>query len=180
MAGADPERIRASTIRSIVGASSGQLVEWFDFYPYALPSLYFAAAFFPKGDATSQLLNTAGIFALGFFVRPLGSWLFGRLADRRGRRASMVAAVMLMGLGSLMVACLPTYSTFGKWAPALLLVARLIQGLSVGGEYGTSATYMSEVALAGRRGFYASFQYMTLIGAQLLATVVLVAIQQSL
>ncbi len=170
----------ANPIRSIVGASSGNLVEWFDFYAYSFTSLYFAAAFFPKGDATSQLLNTAGIFALGFFMRPLGSWLFGRLADRRGRRASMVSAVMLMGFGSLMVACLPTYVSIGKWAPALLLVARLIQGLSVGGEYGTSATYMSEVALAGRRGFYASFQYMTLIGGQLLATVVLVVLQQFL
>jgi MHS family alpha-ketoglutarate permease-like MFS transporter len=170
----------ANPIRSIVGASSGNLVEWFDFYAYSFTSLYFAAAFFPKGDATSQLLNTAGIFALGFFMRPLGSWIFGRLADRRGRRASMVSAVMLMGFGSLMVACLPTYASIGKWAPALLLVARLIQGLSVGGEYGTSATYMSEVALAGRRGFYASFQYMTLIGGQLLATVVLVVLQQLL
>lgn len=170
----------ANPIRSIVGASSGNLVEWFDFYAYSFTSLYFAAAFFPKGDATSQLLNTAGIFALGFFMRPLGSWIFGRLADRRGRRASMVSAVMLMGFGSLMVACLPTYVSIGKWAPALLLVARLIQGLSVGGEYGTSATYMSEVALAGRRGFYASFQYMTLIGGQLLATVVLVVLQQFL
>lgn len=167
----------AHPIRSIVGASSGNLVEWFDFYAYSFTSLYFAAAFFPKGDATSQLLNTAGIFALGFFMRPLGSWLFGRIADRRGRRASMVAAVMLMGFGSLMVACLPTYSTIGTWAPVLLLVARLIQGLSVGGEYGTSATYMSEVALAHRRGFYASFQYMTLIGGQLLATIVLVVLQ---
>src|SRR5258708_33296530 len=113
-------------------------------------------------------------------MRPLGSWLFGRLADRRGRRASMVTAVTLMGGGSLMVACLPTFASIGKWAPALLLVARLIQGLSVGGEYGTSATYMSEIALAGRRGFYASFQYMTLIGGQLLATVVLVILQQFL
>ena len=169
---------RSTTIRSIVAASSGNLVEWFDFYAYSFTSLYFAAAFFPKGDRTSQLLNTAGIFALGFFMRPLGSWLFGRLADRRGRRASMVTAVTLMGFGSLMVACLPTYGTIGQWAPGLLLVARLIQGFSVGGEYGTSATYMSEIAISGRRGFYASFQYMTLIGGQLLATVVLVVLQQ--
>jgi MFS transporter, MHS family, alpha-ketoglutarate permease len=164
-------------IRSIVAASSGNLVEWFDFYAYSFTSLYFAAAFFPKGDSTSQLLNTAGIFALGFFMRPLGSWLFGRIADRTGRRASMVAAVVLMGCGSLMVAVLPTYATIGTLAPVLLLVARLIQGLSVGGEYGTSATYMSEVALAGKRGFYASFQYVTLIGGQLLATIVLVVLQ---
>ncbi|HEY6219736.1 MAG TPA: MFS transporter, partial [Gemmatimonadaceae bacterium] len=168
---------RGRTIRSIVAASSGNLVEWFDFYVYSFTSLYFAAAFFPKGDATSQLLNTAGIFALGFFIRPIGSWLFGRLADRRGRRAAMVASVTMMAFGSLMVACLPTYATIGRAAAALLLVARLIQGLSVGGEYGTSATYMSEVALAGKRGFYGSFQYMTLIGGQLAATLVLTVLQ---
>jgi MHS family alpha-ketoglutarate permease-like MFS transporter len=167
-------------IRSIVGASSGNLVEWFDFYIYSFTSIYFAPSFFPKGDATAQLLGTAAIFAVGFFVRPVGSWFFGRVADRHGRRTSMVWAVMLMSVGSVMVACLPTYQSIGAAAPALLLVARLVQGFSVGGEYGTSATYMSEVALAGRRGFYASFQYMTLIGGQLLATLVLVVLQQFL
>ncbi|TWI69637.1 MHS family alpha-ketoglutarate permease-like MFS transporter [Pseudoduganella lurida] len=165
-------------IFAIIGASSGNLVEWYDFYAYSFTSLYFAAAFFPKGDPTTQLLNTAGIFAVGFFMRPLGGWLFGRIADKYGRRNSMMSSVLLMCFGSLMVACLPTYENIGFWAPILLLVARLIQGLSVGGEYGTSATYMSEVAVAGKRGFYASFQYVTLIGGQLLATLVLVALQQ--
>ncbi len=171
---------RAATIRAIASASSGNLVEWFDFYAYSFTALYFASAFFPKGDPTSQLLNTAGIFALGFFMRPLGSWLFGRIADRSGRRRSMVLSVLMMCFGSLMVACLPTYASVGLWAPALLLVARLIQGLSVGGEYGTSATYMSEVAIAGRRGFYASFQYVTLIGGQLLSVLVIAILQQLL
>ena len=170
----------ARPIRAIVCASSGNLVEWFDFYAYSFTALYFASAFFPKGDATSQLLNTAGIFAAGFFMRPLGSWLFGRIADRRGRRASMLISVLMMCFGSLMVACLPTYATIGTAAPVLLLVARLLQGLSVGGEYGTAATYMSEVAIEGRRGFYASFQYVTLIGGQLLAVLVLVVLQQLL
>ncbi|GGY88893.1 MFS family transporter [Pseudoduganella plicata] len=165
---------------SIIGASSGNLVEWYDFYAYSFTSLYFAAAFFPKGDPTSQLLNTAGIFAVGFFMRPLGGWLFGRIADKYGRRNSMMISVLMMCFGSLMVACLPTYASIGHFAPLLLLVARLIQGLSVGGEYGTSATYMSEVAVAGKRGFYASFQYVTLIGGQLLATLVLVVLQQFL
>ena len=170
----------ARPILAIVGASSGNLVEWFDFYAYSFTALYFAAAFFPKGDTTSQLLNTAGIFAVGFFMRPLGGWLFGRIADKRGRRYSMVVSVLMMCFGSLMVACLPTYASVGTLAPVLLLVARLIQGLSVGGEYGTSATYMSEVAIAGRRGFYASFQYVTLIGGQLLAVLVIVVLQQFL
>ena len=108
---------RAATIRAIVGASSGNLVEWFDFYAYSFTALYFASEFFPKGDTTSQLLNTAGIFALGFFMRPLGSWLFGRIADQRGRRTSMMVSVLMMCFGSLMVACLPTYAQIGVWAP---------------------------------------------------------------
>jgi MHS family alpha-ketoglutarate permease-like MFS transporter len=165
-----------SPIRAIIGASSGNLVEWFDFYAYAFTSVYFAAAFFPNDDPTSQLLNTAGIFAVGFFMRPLGGWMFGRIADKFGRRNSMLISILMMCFGSLMVACLPTFNQVGYLAPALLLLARLIQGLSVGGEYGTSATYMSEVATQGRRGFYASFQYVTLIGGQLLASLVLVVL----
>lgn len=171
---------RANPIRSIVAASAGNLVEWFDFYVYAFTALYFSAAFFPGGSETAQLMKTSGVYALGFFARPLGSWIFGRIADRTGRRHSMVIAVLLMSFGSLMVACLPTYASIGTAAPVLLTVARIIQGISVGGEYGTSAAYMSEVAKPGRRGFYASFQYVTLIGGQLLATIVLVLLQARL
>lgn len=167
-------------IMAIVGASSGNLVEWFDFYVYSFCALYFAPAFFPAGNATTQLLNTAGVFAAGFLMRPIGGWFFGRLADRHGRRTSMLVSVFMMCGGSLVIAALPTYAEIGALAPALLLVARLLQGLSVGGEYGTSATYMSEVALEGRRGFYASFQYVTLIGGQLCALLVLVVLQQLL
>ena len=176
-----PERNDAMRrVRAIVAGSSGNLVEWYDFYVYSFTALYFAAEFFPKGNQTTQLLQAAGVFAAGFFMRPVGSWLFGWLADKRGRRFSMMAAVLMMCGGSLLVAVLPTYSQVGLLAPALLLVARLIQGLSVGGEYGTVATYMSEVAEHGRRGFYSSFQYVTLIGGQLLATVVLIILQQFL
>jgi MFS transporter, MHS family, alpha-ketoglutarate permease len=169
-----------SRIFAIVGASSGNLVEWFDFYVYSFCALYFAPAFFPGGNTTTQLLNTAGVFAAGFLVRPFGGWFFGRLADRHGRRTAMMVSVLMMCGGSLVVAALPTYAQIGALAPALLLVARLFQGLSVGGEYGTSATYMSEVALKGRRGFFASFQYVTLIGGQLCALLVLVILQQTL
>ncbi len=167
-------------IFAIVAASSGNLVEWFDFYVYAFTSLYFAPAFFPKADPTAQLLNSAGVFAAGFLMRPVGSWLFGRVADRYGRKRSLVVSVLLMCAGSLMVAALPTYAAIGALAPGLLLVARLLQGLSVGGEYGTTATYMSEVALRGRRGFFSSFQYVTLIGGQLLAVLLVVLLQQVL
>ncbi|CAH0199171.1 Alpha-ketoglutarate permease [Rahnella aquatilis] len=165
-------------IFAIVGASSGNLFEWFDFYVYSFCSLYFASSFFPSGNSTTQLLQTAGVFAAGFFMRPIGGWLFGYIADKHGRKNSMMISVCMMCCGSLVIACLPTYATIGSWAPVLLLVARLFQGLSVGGEYGTSATYMSEVAIKGRRGFYASFQYVTLIGGQLLALLVLVILQQ--
>ncbi|MFK0088287.1 MFS family transporter [Pseudomonas sp. NPDC090755] len=171
---------RSKRIFAIVGASSGNLVEWFDFYVYAFCAIYFAPAFFPSDDPTVQLLNTAGVFAAGFLMRPIGGWLFGRVADRHGRKNSMVISILMMCAGSLVIACLPTYASIGAWAPALLLLARLFQGLSVGGEYGTTATYMSEVALRGQRGFFASFQYVTLIGGQLLAVLVVVILQQLL
>ncbi|TCH99821.1 MFS transporter [Roseococcus sp. SYP-B2431] len=167
-------------IRAIVGAASGNLVEWYDFYAYAFTALYFAHAFFPAGDTTVQLLNTAAVFAIGFLMRPIGGWLFGRIADRMGRKFSMLASVLLMCGGSLLIAVIPTYETIGIAAPILLLLARMAQGLSVGGEYGTSATYMSEVATSRNRGFYASFQYVTLIGGQLLAVLVIVVLEFSL
>lgn len=171
---------RRRRISAIFAASSGNLVEWFDFYIYAFCAIYFAPAFFPASDKTGQLLNTAGVFAAGFLMRPLGGWLFGRLADRGGRRVALVSSVLTMCFGSLIIAFVPTYATIGPVAPLLLLCARLIQGLSVGGEYGTAATYMSEVAIRGKRGFYSSFQYVTLIGGQLCASLVLVVLQWTL
>ncbi len=167
-------------IWAIVGASSGNLVEWFDFYVYSFCSLYFAHVFFPTGNTTTQLLQTAGVFAAGFLMRPIGGWMFGYIGDKHGRKKSMLISVCMMCFGSLVIACLPGYETIGLWAPALLLLARLFQGLSVGGEYGTSATYMSEVAIEGKKGFYASFQYVTLIGGQLMALLTVVVLQQIL
>lgn len=162
---------------AIMAASSGNLVEWFDFYVYAFAALYFAPSFFPKSDPTAQLLNTAGVFAAGFLMRPIGGWLFGRIGDRLGRKTSLLISVTMMCAGSLVIAALPTYDQIGAWAPFLLLICRLFQGLSVGGEYGTTATYMSEVALRGQRGFFSSFQYVTLIGGQLLAVLVIVILE---
>ena len=167
-------------IKAIIASSTGNLVEWYDFYIYSFGALYFAAAFFPKGDQTTQLLSAAGVFAVGFLMRPVGSWVFGRLADRKGRKTSMIVSVLIMCAGSLLVAILPTYNRIGVWAPVLLTLARMLQGFSVGGEYGTSATYMSEVASARHRGFLASFQYVTLIGGQLLALLVLLMLQSLL
>jgi MHS family alpha-ketoglutarate permease-like MFS transporter len=161
--------ISATALRSIIGGSIGNLVEWYDWYAYSAFALYFSGSFFPENDDTAQLLNTAGVFFLGFLMRPIGGWLFGAIADKVGRKRSMTLSVLLMSLGSLLIALTPTYRTIGIAAPVILLLARLLQGLSVGGEYGVSATYLSEMATQNRRGFYSSFQYVTLIGGQLIA-----------
>ncbi|MCW1360495.1 MFS transporter [Campylobacter sp. US33a] len=160
---------RSQKIRSIIAASSGNLVEWFDFYIYAFSATYFAHTFSTSDNPLIQQINAFGVFAAGFFMRPIGSWLFGSLADKVGRKKSMVISVILMALGSFMIAALPSKDIVGDFAIILLLLARLIQGLSVGGEYGIAATYLSELATEGKRGFYSSFQYVTLIGGQLLA-----------
>ena len=169
-----------SRLRSIISGSIGNLVEWYDWYAYSAFALYFAPVFFPNGDATAKLLNTAAIFAVGFLMRPLGAWLLGAYADRHGRRAALLLSVRLMAGGSLLIAVTPGYARIGVAAPALLLLARLVQGISVGGEYGTSATYLSEMAGARHRGFWSSFQYLTLMGGQLLALVVQLGLQQLL
>lgn len=167
-------------IRAITSGSIGNLVEWYDWYVYAAFAFYFAPVFFPGKDPTASLLQTAGIFAVGFLMRPIGGWLFGSLADRKGRKWAMTLSVLLMSFGSLMIALTPSYTHIGIAAPVLLLLARLLQGLSVGGEYGTAATYLSEMAGKGNRGFYSSFQYVTLIGGQLLAVGVQLILQNAL
>jgi len=165
-------------IKAIFIGSVGNLVEWYDFYAYAAFALYFAHRFFPGGDVVAQQLNAALLFAFGFLVRPLGGMLFGQIADKYGRRLALTLSVLLMCFGSLMIAVTPTYESIGVAAPTVLFLARLIQGLSLGGEYGASATYLSEVAHERHRGFFSSFQYVTLIGGQLLAIVVLLLLQK--
>ena len=164
-------------LRNIIGGSAGNLVEWYDWYVYSAFALYFAPVFFPDGDLTSQLLNTAAIFAVGFVMRPIGAWLMGIYADRRGRKAGLTLSVSLMCLGSLVIALMPTYAVIGPMAPVILVFARMMQGLSLGGEYGASATYLSEMAGRQRRGFYSSFQYVSLIAGQLIALAVLLGLQ---
>lgn len=174
------EKTTASRLKSIFSGSVGNMVEWYDWYVYAAFSLYFAKVFFPQGDTTAQLLNTAAIFAVGFLMRPIGGWIMGLYADRKGRKAALMASVLLMCAGSLIIALTPGYETIGVGAPILLVLARLMQGLSVGGEYGTSATYLSEMATKERRGFFSSFQYVTLISGQLIALGVLIVLQNLL
>lgn len=171
----------ASTrLRSIVGGSVGNLVEWYDWYVYSAFSLYFAKSFFPPANQTVQLLNAAAVFAVGFLMRPAGGWLMGRYADKHGRRAALTLSVLLMCGGSLLIAVTPSYAKIGLIAPAMLVLARLLQGLSVGGEYGASATYLSEMAGKTHRGFWSSFQYVTLIMGQLLALAMLLLLQRTM
>ena len=165
-------------VKAIFIGSIGNLVEWYDFYAYTAFALYFAPAFFPNSDPVVQQLNAAVLFAATFLVRPLGGWLFGYIADHHGRRLSLTLSVLCMCFGSLMIAVTPTYASIGFAAPAILALARVIEGLSLGGEYGASATYLSEVADAKHRGFYSSFQYVTLIGGQLTAIIVLLLLQK--
>ncbi|PNU06309.1 MFS family transporter [Novosphingobium guangzhouense] len=175
-----PQLTDRMRLKAIVAGSAGNLIEWYDFYVYAFTALYFSSEFFPKSDALVQVMATSGIFAIGFLMRPIGGWFFGRYADRHGRQKAMVVSVLMMGAGALLIACLPTYATIGAVAPALLLVGRMLQGFSTGGQYGTAATYLSEIAGPKRRGFWSSFQYVTLIGGQLTATLVILLLQHLL
>ncbi|HET7888307.1 MAG TPA: MFS transporter [Bradyrhizobium sp.] len=165
-------------VKAIFIGSVGNLVEWYDFYAYTAFALYFGPAFFPNSDPVVVQLNAAVLFAATFLMRPLGGWLFGYIADHHGRRLSLTLSVVFMCFGSLIIAVTPTYASIGIAAPAILALARIIEGLSLGGEYGASATYLSEVADAKHRGFYSSFQYVTLIGGQLTAIIVLLLLQK--
>ena len=171
---------RLGRVGSILGGSAGNLVEWFDWYAYSAFALYFSKVFFPPASSTRQLLDSALVFAVGFFARPLGAWLMGVYADRAGRRAALTLSVALMCAGSLVIAACPGYAAIGPLAPAILVAARLVQGLSLGGEYGASSTYLSEMAGRRHRGMWSSLQYMTLISGQLTAQALLIVLQLTL
>src|SRR5262250_1455793 len=165
-------------LKAIFIGSVENLVEWYDFYAYTAFALYFASAFFPGNNPVVQQLNAAVVFAIGFIMRPIGGLIFGHLADHHGRRKALMLSVLLMCFGSLVIAVTPTYASIGRAAPIVLGLARIIQGLSLGGQYGASATYLPEVADEKRRCFYVSFHYVTLIGGQLCAILVLLVLQQ--
>lgn len=168
----------ARRLRSIFSGSAGNLVEWYDWLAYSMLAIYFAPHFFPKGSRNLELLNTAAVFAVGFLMRPIGGWLMGLFADRYGRKTALVWSIVLMCSGSLLIAICPGYEHIGIAAPIILVIARLIQGISLGGEYGTSATYLSEMADKRHRGFWSSFQYVTMVLGQLLALLVLIVLQR--
>jgi MHS family alpha-ketoglutarate permease-like MFS transporter len=167
-------------LAAILGGSAGNLVEWYDWFAYSSFTIYFASVFFPHGDRTAQLLQAAAVFAVGFLARPVGAWAMGLFADRAGRRVALATSVALMCVGSLMAAVTPGYASIGAAAPVILTLARLVQGFSLGGQYGVSATYLSEMAGRGRRGFWSSFQFVTLIGGQLIALAVLIVLQHTM
>jgi len=173
-------QIASRRLFNIMGGSAGNLVEWFDWYAYSVLTIYFAPELLPGNDRTSELLSAALIFAVGFLMRPIGAWAMGIYSDRHGRKSGLALSVGLMAGGSLLIAAAPTYASAGVLAPAVLVIARMLQGLSVGGEYGASATYLSEMAIRDRRAFWASFQYVTLIGGQLLALFVVLLLQATM
>ncbi|MFI9305867.1 MFS transporter [Streptomyces triculaminicus] len=160
--------------------SAGNMVEWFDWFVYASFATYFAGSFFPEGNDTAKLMNTAGIFAVGFFMRPVGGWLLGRVGDRRGRKTALTLTVSLMSASAVLIAVAPTYAVAGYGGVAVLLVARLLQGLSVGGEYAASATYLTEASAPGRRGFASSFQYVSMTAGQILGLGIQIILQRTL
>ncbi|WP_406506472.1 MFS transporter [Streptomyces sp. NBC_00212] len=160
--------------------SAGNMVEWFDWFVYATFAVYFADAFFPKGNETANLMNTMGIFAVGFFMRPVGGWLLGRIGDRKGRKAALTLTVTLMSASAILIAIAPTYAVAGYGGVAVLLVARLLQGLSVGGEYAASATYLTEASDPKKRGFASSFQYVSMTAGQLLGLGLQIVMQRNL
>jgi MHS family alpha-ketoglutarate permease-like MFS transporter len=166
--------------KAVVGGSVGNLVEWYDWFVYSSFAVYFAASFFPEGDDTAKLLNTAAIFAVGFFMRPLGGWLLGRYADRRGRKAALTLTVTLMSASALLIAIAPTYESVGYFGALVLVVARLLQGLSVGGEYAASATYLTEATPRGRRGLASSFQYVSMTAGQLVGLGLQIILQNTM
>ena len=177
-AGATAEPTRAGTIWAVLATSFGNLIEWYDVYAYSAFALYFAGSFFPKSDPAVQQLQAATLFAIAFLMRPIGSLIFGYLADRYGRRSSLTISILAMCFGSALIAVSPTYDAIGIWAAVILSAARIIQGLSQGGEYGTSVTYLSEISPPHQRGFYSGVWYVTLIGGQLTAVLLLFVLQK--
>lgn len=167
-------------VKAVLVTSLGNLIEWYDVYAYSAFSIYFASSFFPSGDPVVEQLSAATLFAVAFLMRPFGSMIFGYLADRYGRRRSLTVSILLMCFGSLLIAVAPTYGSIGVGAPVLLSIARILQGLSQGGEYGTSVTYLSEISDRKHRGLYSGVWYVTLIGGQLCAILVLLVLQKLL
>ena len=166
----DPQQtdVHRLPVRTLVAASIGNAIEWYDWTIYTAFSVYFASVFFPGEFA---LINTLATFALAFFFRPLGGWVLGRFADLRGRKTAMLLTITLMAGGSLIIGILPSYETIGWFAPILLVLARIGQGMSLGGEVSNASAYLAEIAPPSRRGRYSSFFYISTGTAVLIGSV---------
>ncbi|WP_353189839.1 MFS transporter [Pandoraea pnomenusa] len=167
-----PARAEASNARKIAAGSIGNAVEWFDWTIYASFAVFFSGQFFPKTDETASLLATFAIFAVGFFMRPIGGWALGIFSDRYGRKAALAATILMMAGGSLIIGVTPTYESIGLAAPVMLVIARLIQGLSLGGEYASASTFLAEMAPNHRRGFFSSFAFFSSAAGILIASAI--------
>jgi MFS family permease len=163
----------AAERRVIIASSIGTVFEWYDFYLYAILAPFFAGLFFPPGNQTAALLGAFGAYAAGFLVRPFGALIFGRVGDLVGRKYTFLVTIVVMGLSTVLVGVMPTYSTIGFAAPVILVLLRLAQGLALGGEYGGAATYVAEHAPDPRRGYATSWIQTTATVGMLLALVVI-------
>jgi MFS family permease len=157
----------------VTAASLGTVFEWYDFYIYGILAASFGRLFFPPGDETLAFLASLGLFGVGFSVRPFGALVFGRLGDLVGRKRTFLVTILVMGISTALVGVLPTYESIGAWAPAILVLLRLLQGLALGGEYGGAATYVAEHAPTGKRGLWTSWIQTTATIGLLLALAVI-------
>lgn len=162
--------------KSLMAMAIGNILEWFDWTIYTVASVHIAATYFEKGDPFSSLLQTLAVFGIGFVMRPLGGIVFGRLADRLGRRTVLISTMCLMSAGSLVIGVTPSFEAIGVLAPILLIVARLIQGFAHGGETGTSLAYIAEIAPPERRGLWSSSTLVAIGTGSLLATMMMAAL----
>jgi MFS transporter, MHS family, alpha-ketoglutarate permease len=167
-------------IRTLVAASIGNAIEWYDWTVFATFLIYFSTQFFPAGNPDLALVNTTATYAVAFFFRPVGGWMFGRFADTRGRKAAMILTITMMAGGSLAIGISPTYEQVGWLAPILLLLARVAQGMSLGGEVSNASAYLAEIAPEGRRGRYSAFFYISTGTALLIASLLGVALSSTL
>jgi MHS family proline/betaine transporter-like MFS transporter len=159
-----------SGLRATVAVAIGNVFEWYDFVVYSYFAVIIAARFFPAIDETASLLAVFATFGVGFIFRPLGAVVIGAIGDRKGRKTALVLTIMLMACGTLLIGLVPSYETIGIAAPIILVIARLLQGFSVGGEWGTSIVYIVESAPSGKRALYSSFQQVTVVGGLLLGS----------
>ncbi len=164
----------------ILASSVGTLIEWYDFYIFGSLSTVIALQFFPKTNPTAGFLSTLATFAAGFVVRPFGALVFGRLGDKVGRKYTFLVTLVLMGSSTFLIGLVPGYDSIGIFAPAIVLLLRLLQGLALGGEYGGAATYVAEHAPADRRGFYTSFIQITATLGLFVSLGVILVVRQSM